>query len=62
MVDDDGVSMTEDKAMETSTLAVICGEYTKEIGVGFGIEGGDGGSGTLARGRSGWRRGLEGLS
>lgn len=40
MVDDDGVSMAEDKAMETSTPAVVRGEYSKEIVVEFDIEGG----------------------
>ena len=60
MVDDDGVSMSADKAMETSELVVDCGENSRLVVVEYDVEGGEGGA--LARERSVWRRGLEGLS
>ena len=62
MVDDDGVSMSGDKAVETVGLAVVCGEDSGLVVVGYDVEGGGRKGGTLARGHSGWRRGLEGLS
>jgi len=62
VVDDDGVSMSADKAMETALLVVVCGGDLRWVVVEFDIEGSGGEGGALGRGHSGWRRGLEGLS
>ena len=62
MVDDDGVSMSGDKAVETVELAVVCGEGWRLVVVGYDVEGWGWAGGALGRGHSGWRRGLEGLS
>lgn len=62
MVDDDGVSISEDKTRKTWKFVVACGEDTKVTPVEYDGGGGSGREGALARGHSGWRRGLEGLS
>ena len=59
MVDDDGVSMPGDKAIEGVEFAAVCGEDLGLVVVEGGIEGGDGKAGRWLEGRVDSAKGLK---
>lgn len=59
VVDDDGVSMTGDKAGKTAGLVGVCGEDSKAVVVGHDIEGGGGRAGRWLEGTEDGAGGLK---
>ena len=59
MVDDDGVSMAGDRAIETVELVGVCGEDSKLAVVGHDVEGGGGRAGCWLEGTADGAGGLK---